>query len=134
MKIIEKSIKLTRELFDEVYDSKKQKNWHFAFAYRKNKLLAIGQNNMRCPEGTAFKFAKKFSTNQLFPTRHAEVDLISRLWGKLYIDSSIKLVIIRLNRFGEMQNSKPCKHCQIVLDALNIKKIYYSTVEGIYSI
>ena len=41
-------------------------------------------------------------------TVHAEVDLISRLWGRFYINNKLKVVVIRLNRFGKMQNSKPC--------------------------
>ncbi len=108
----------------------KNSTWHFAFAYKRNKLLAIGQNDMSRPDCKALKFAKKFGGDHVkWPTRHAEIDVICRLWGRTYIDRTIKLILIRLNKFGELGNSKPCYKCQVILDALNVNKIYF-TIKG----
>ena len=67
---------------------------------------------------------------QVHPYLHAETDLISRLWGKYYIDSSLSIVIIRLNKRGEIRNSKPCAKCSKILDSLGINKVYWSTDDG----
>jgi len=40
------------------------------------------------------------------------------------------IIIIRINRKGELVNSKPCIDCMRILKLLNIKYIYYSNDEG----
>jgi len=129
--ITNRSVKLARELFPAAHVSgKPNRVWHFCFAYRGGKLLAVGQNNMSVPCARTTKFYKRFKNKSLFPSRHAELDLISQLWGRYHIDSSLKIVVLRLNKNGELKQSKPCVKCRKILDALNLKKVYFSNDKG----
>jgi len=132
MNIVDQSFSIALSLLPkakEVRDSK-NKFFHFAFGYRKNKLLAIGQNNPEKTHTQALFLAKRFNTDLKYPYLHAETDLISRLWGKHYIDGNMKMVIVRLNKRGELRNSKPCSRCSKIIKALGIKEIYWSTDDG----
>lgn len=130
MSIIDNSIKLAFDLYPERRKELAQKTWHFAFAYRRSKLLAIGQNDMREMNPKTTKLFSYFSIHHPYHYQHAETDVISKLWGKLYIDNTIKFVLIRINKYGELGNSKPCKRCQTIFDALSVSKIYYSASDG----
>ena len=132
MNIVDQSFSIALSLLPkakEVRDSK-NKFFHFAFGYHKNKLLAIGQNNPEKTHTQALFLAKRFNTDLKYPYLHAETDLISRLWGKHYIDGNMKMVIVRLNKRGELRNSKPCSRCSKIIKALGIKEIYWSTDDG----
>ena len=133
MRCIGRSVEIANSLFPQTYEERNgYRTYHFAFGWCKNTLLAIGQNRPNAPSGRALKFAKKFNNTQAikYPFLHAEVDLISRLWGRFYINSKLKVVVIRLNRFGELQNSKPCTNCSSILNALDVNKVWWSTAKG----
>jgi len=130
MRFIDRSVDIAQSLFPQAYEERSgYRTYHFAFGWCKNTLVAIGQNRPDAPSGRALKFAKRFNNTQTikYPFLHAEVDLISRLWGRFYINNKLKVVVIRLNRFGKMQNSKPCSSCANILDALDVNKIWWST-------
>ncbi len=124
------SLDIAKSILPKIDTNRNNKNFHFAFGYRKNKLLAIGQNNPEKTHTSALRLSQKFKTNIEYPYLHAETDLISRLWGKYYIDKNLKMVIIRLNRNGELRNSKPCKRCSKIIKALGINKISWSINNG----
>ena len=133
MKFIKRSVEIAQSLFPQTYEERTgYRTYHFAFGWYKNKLLSIGQNRTDTPSGRALKFARRFNNTETikYPFLHAEVDLISRLWGRHYINNKLKVVVIRLNRFGEMQNSKPCSNCSNILSALDVNKIWWSTNRG----
>jgi len=132
MSILEESFEIALSLLPKAKVNRNTKNkfFHFAFGYKKNKLLAIGQNNPEKTHTQAFILAKRFNNDTNHPYLHAETDLISRLWGRYYIDSSLKVVVIRLNKRGELRFSKPCDQCNNILSALEINKIWWSTDNG----
>ena len=131
MHILNQSVEIAETILPKIYPTRKRnKIFHFAFGYRKNKLLAMGQNNPEQPSVKAMRLSKKFQTNLKYPYLHAEADLVSRLWGKHYIDSSLKVVVVRINRHGELRQSKPCKRCDKILKALDVNKIWWSTENG----
>ena len=133
MKIIGKSIKIAESLFPEIYDTnKKYRTFHFSFAWKKNRLISIGINNPFNVSSKAFKFAQIFGTKKQleYPYLHAEIDMISRMWGKTRVDGSIKVVVLRLNRNGKLKNSKPCKSCSSILEALSVDDIWWSDSTG----
>lgn len=132
MKFIDKSIELAYSLFPQAYANKtKSKSFHFCFAFERNKLISIGQNITEIPNAKAVKFAQKFGSPQPYRSDrlHAEISALSKLYGKYYIDNHVKLVVLRLNKYG-LCNSKPCPNCQEVLDGFGITKVWYSTNEG----
>jgi hypothetical protein len=132
MNILDQSLDIALSLLPQAKEERNTKNkfFHFAFGYRKNKLLAIGQNNPEKTHAQAFRLAKRFNTDLEYPYFHAETDLISRLWGKYYIDSSLKMVIVRLNKRGELRRSQPCGRCQRIIQSLSINKLWWSIDNG----
>jgi tRNA(Arg) A34 adenosine deaminase TadA len=132
MNIIHQSLDIALSILPKAKEQRNTKNkfFHFAFGYRKNKLIAIGQNNPEKTHTQALVFAKRFKTDDSYPYLHAETDLLSRLWGKYYIDSSLSMVIVRLNKHGVLRNSQPCPKCAKILHSLDINKVYWSTNDG----
>lgn len=132
MKIINESIKIARELFPAAHASRKgYRTYHFCFAWDKNRLLAIGQNYPDKPSAKAMKFAKKFQDRDKmkYPYLCAETDCLSKMYGRYYIGPDTKVVVIRLNSRGELQNSKPCRACDRILRAFDTE-VWYSTASG----
>ena len=129
--ILKQSLGIATDILPSV-TSRRRKNsaFHFAFGFKKNKLIAIGQNDPEKTNTKAIRLSKRFKTDIKYPYMHAETDLISRLWGKYYIDKSLSVVVVRLNRNGELRNSKPCKRCNKILKALDITKVWWSTNYG----
>lgn len=132
MNIIDQSLSIALSLLPKAKKNRSTRNkfFHFAFGFKKNKLIAIGQNNPEKTHTQALLLAKRFNLDYQHPYLHAETDLISKLWGKYYIDDSLKMVIVRLNKKGQLRNSKPCEKCEVVLSALGINKIWWSTDYG----
>jgi hypothetical protein len=132
MNIIDQSLDIALSLLPKAKEERNTKNkfFHFAFGYKKNKLLAIGQNNPEKTHTQALMLARRFNTELEHPFLHAETDLISRLWGKYYIDSSLRMVIIRLNKRGELRCSKPCERCDQIIKSLGINKVWWSDING----
>jgi len=132
MKILDKSVLIARSLFPNLYSQKqKYRTFHFSFAWKRNKLLSIGINDPDKVSHKALKFARLFNNSRQikYPYLHAEIDMISKLWGKCDL-GSIKVVVIRLNRSGDLQNSKPCANCSAVLNALGVENIWWSNSTG----
>jgi len=132
MSIIEQSVDIALTLLPKAKHTRQTKNkfFHFAFGFKKSKLLAIGQNNPEKTHPQALMLARRFNTDIEHPYLHAETDLISRLWGKYYIDNSLKIVVVRLNKRGELRCSKPCDKCSQILNSLGIHKIWWSEDNG----
>lgn len=134
MNILNQSLDIALRLLPSAKSQRNGRNkfFHFAFGFKKNKLLAIGQNNPEQMNAKVVKLAKKFNVDEYeeFPYLHAETDLISRLWGKYYINNNLKIVILRLNKHGQLRNSCPCYKCCKIMKALDIKDIWWSTNDG----
>ena len=131
IRIIKQSIEIAESIMPTVYDArKKNKVFHFAFGFKKKQLIGIGLNRPEKPNHKALKLSKKFKTSIEYPYLHAETDLISRLWGKYYIDGNLKVVVLKINKFNEIGNSKPCKRCMKILNSLGIYKIWWSSSKG----
>lgn len=134
MKILQKSLKMAREMFPAEYQSHRgHRTYHFAFIFKRNKLISVGVNRPYSPDGKALRFGNQFNITKLKKHSfvHAEVDAFSKCWGKVYLDGSYSLVVIRLNKNGELGESKPCSNCQQIIDAIGIKKLWWSTKKGI---
>jgi hypothetical protein len=42
-------------------------------------------------------------------------------------------VVVRINRQGELRNSRPCNQCIETMTKYNIKRVIYSTDDGLLS-
>lgn len=135
MKSLQQSIEISMSLLPKAKNCRQSKNkfFHFAFGFKKNKLLAIGQNNPEKTHTKAFLLDQKFNQglpHRRYPYLHAETDLISKMWGKYYIDESITIIVIRLNKHGKFRCSKPCTRCYNIINALGVKNLIWSENGG----
>jgi tRNA(Arg) A34 adenosine deaminase TadA len=93
--------------------SAKRHYWIAAIGVRKDGAIVMSRNETtRIPN----------------PEGHAE----KRLTKKLGMDAQLVLVV-RINRDGSMQLAKPCIRCEGALRAYRVKKVYYTTPNGIDS-
>lgn len=122
-RLLERSIKLSQKLNDhkEIFAC-------FAFVYNGNRLLSIGRNNTKKTDAKVSRFGVKFKIPKFinWPFRHAEIDAISRLWGRYYLSDKDTLIVVRLSKKNQPVLAKPCVNCQTVLNALNITKVYWT--------
>lgn len=126
MKIIKRAIKLS---YDRFKPNPYQRRYHFAIAFEVNKPIAIAQNNPIKIDHKAYKIGQRFNIQQYqeYPYSHAESHLISKLLDTYNtIRSDWSLVILRINRQGKILLSKPCNNCQIILNSVGLRKIYWS--------
>ena len=66
------------------------------------------------------------------PDNHSEMNVITAYLSKNKPENLTKgvLVIIRINRQGELCSSKPCANCIKYIKRYGIKKIFYSSNTG----
>jgi hypothetical protein len=126
VKIIEKAIKLS---YDSFTPNEYQRRYHYAIAFSGNKPILMCENNPIKVNAKAYKMGRLFNikTYREFPYIHAESHLVSRLMDKYNrINTSLSIVVIRINRQGKILLSKPCSNCQKILDAVGLHKVYWS--------
>ena len=88
--------------------------------------IAIGQNSDRSP-----------CSNSKIKT-HAEMDALRKLNTlirnkKIKQKNKVDLLVLRVNKLGNLCQSAPCYHCSqelITNSYIKIDKLYYSTTEG----
>lgn len=129
-KIADRSIRIAKRLFLQSHNKKNP--LHFALLWKKNTLISVGQNETEKTSAKAFYFAKRFNTpNKIkYPYIHAEVDAISKVWGKTFINESFSIVSLRFTKDGKLNNAKPCKDCQSVIRSAGIGSVYWSNNIG----
>ena len=131
-KIFDTSLEIATDLLPQAKSCRESKNkfFHFAFGFHRNKLIAIGQNNPEKITAKSYHMRQRFNVCSQYPYVHAEVDMLSKMWGKYHIDNRLRVVVIRLNKKGELRDSKPCSKCSSILDALNVTKVWWSINDG----
>jgi deoxycytidylate deaminase len=126
MKIIQRAIKLS---FNQFSPNNYQRRYHFAIAFNVNKPIAIAKNNPIKINHKAYRIGQQFNLKhyQKYPYVHAESHLVSQLLDTYNsICPNWSLVVLRINRQGRILLSKPCENCQKILDAVGLKKVYWS--------
>lgn len=70
--------------------------------------------------------------------RHAEENALDRYHSgigfkgrKKITPRKLHIIVIRVNSIGDMVESKPCSHCTEVMRSYGIRKVTYSTNNGI---
>ena len=126
MKILKKALKLS---YDRFKPNPFQRRYHFTIAFDVNKPILICQNNPIKVNHKAYRIGQQFNiqTYQDFPYVHSESHLVSKLLDRYNsIDTNLSIVNVRINRQGIILLSKPCENCQKILDAVGLKKVYWS--------
>lgn len=88
--------------------------------------IAIGQNSDRSP----------YSNNKI--KTHAEIDALKKINNmirnkKIKKRNKLNLIVLRINKLGDLCESAPCYHCTQELflnNNVKIDKLYYSTSDG----
>jgi len=74
----------------------------------------------------------RVETKNFMCSTHAEVDAIDKIKHWRNMPKSVDLFVIRLSKDGCIGESKPCKHCILLIKKakINIKYIYCSNSNG----
>jgi tRNA(Arg) A34 adenosine deaminase TadA len=91
-----------------------------AVVFNKKRYISSGHNyGCRSLSKSHNPIYRKFSHSV-----HAEIDAIIRAHTNL---SGASILVIRLNRKGELRLAKPCEHCMAYIEHVGIRNIFYST-------
>lgn len=90
-----------------------------------NVLNASHNKDKTCSFGSRFRCRDKGRA-----TLHAELGAILNMPRDSTEGSDI--YVVRVNRLGELRNSKPCPMCYQAMKFVGIKRVFYSTSEGHY--
>lgn len=102
--------------------SKKFRCNHLAVIFKGNSILAIGENSHKThPKTQIYGYPS-------FCKIHAELSACIR-FGKEDC-SKYSIAVVRIDRNGKFNQSRPCPGCQNVLRQLNFRKIYFTNETG----
>lgn len=91
-----------------------------AIVLRKRKVVAVGFNSYTKTHPQQAKFAQKLGqVKKIF--LHAEIDALSKA-----PKDSDTIVVLRVNKKGELCCAKPCEICRAAITQFGIKKIFHS--------
>jgi len=106
----------------EAYKSNHRQR-HGCVIFKGSKIISVGFNEIRYCSRLDEKYKKWINS------LHAEQKTI------LFSDCSLKrcsLLVVRINRKGNLRNSKPCRVCMGLIKDVGISKVYYSNdFEGV---
>ena len=128
----------------EKYSSHPQEEFiHYSFVVQDNQILGYGVN--RSADPPIHWGYQRDRTNELpnhrrcqwenyRPKIHAEIDAYRKVKGIMNHNRDFEIINIRLNKKGEIRNSKPCSCCFKLLKELGCSKFWYSFEIGFLKI
>ena len=104
---------------------------HYSGIYRNGKKIYIGCNHLR----------NSYNNECICYSTHAEMDVLHKVLKTCCLSpfkddvdlSSYIIAVVRFGKDGNLRNSRPCNHCLNTMIKYRIKKIIYSTDDGIMS-
>lgn len=121
-KTIKKAINIAKAICPET-QNQGMRTSHVAFLVKKNKIIKIGWNKKR-----THPKIRKHPYHEGYVGIHAELDAVLKSGANELHDHSI--IVLRFDRKGKLNNSKPCPGCASVLSQVGITDIYYSASDG----
>jgi hypothetical protein len=99
-------------------------NRHAAGFLLGKEIYGVSVNKFIFP--TTLINGKKF-----YNTRHAEVSIFEKLkmCDKKKISGLVDILVIRVNKNGDLKNSRPCNKCIKTMKSI-VRKVFYSTDFG----
>ncbi len=113
-------------LIDKAIEAAKKSSYRVrmgAVIFKGKRIISVGNN---CSMKSAKHLHPRFQKWK--GSVHAEVSAILKAKTDL---RRCNILVVRINRFGEIRTSKPCDKCFLYLQLVGIKKIYY-TVSGFH--
>jgi hypothetical protein len=99
---------------------------HYSFGVVDGSIYVIGQNKSATPD-VHFGYGQRVPD----PKIHSELDAYYKLRKQVSIKNAYwELINVRLNRSGEMKNSRPCEVCETWLTAIGCSRVTYTTESG----
>jgi len=110
----------------------KRRTYHFAFIFHRKRLIVVGVNGPYDYDSRTIYFGHRFNITKYkhFGHPHAETDAVGKCWGKVTLDSSHTMIVLRINNRGELYNSQPCENCQEMIDQIGFRDVWWSNNEG----
>lgn len=102
--------------------SRKNRCYHIAFIFKKNRILSIGLNSKK-----THPKIKEYGYED-FSRLHAELSACIRFGQNDCKKYSI--AVLRIDRNGKLNQSKPCDCCSNVIRQLKFKKVYFTNSKG----
>lgn len=90
---------------------------------KKGRIIAIGENSIKT-HPIMEHYSKKMRIKHKIHL-HAEISALVKSYQK-----SHSILVIRVNRSGNLAMAKPCPICQAAIDDAHIKHVYYSDIDG----
>ncbi len=61
------------------------------------------------------------------------MDALTKVRNWKNMPKTIDMLVVRINRLGELSESRPCLHCILFIErsGINVKNVYYSTRDRI---
>jgi deoxycytidylate deaminase len=111
-------------------NNKNLPTFHVTFAYKKNKLLAIGMNSRKThPRTLKYNYTDTDGKNRNhLVTVHSELSVIIKLG--LEDCSCINFYVLRIDNNNKLNYSKPCSGCQDLFMQVGYRSVHYSTKSG----
>lgn len=98
--------------------------YHMAFIFRGNNILSIGTNSKK-----THPKIKQYGYND-YSKLHAELSACIRLGEEDCRKYCIG--VLRIDRNGNLNHSRPCIHCTALIKQLNFKKVYFTNQFGFW--
>lgn len=92
---------------------------HGAVLHSKSNILNVSPNQNKFSS-----FAAMFNKNRKIATLHAEISCILNQNRETTQNSTV--CVVRVNKKGQILNSKPCEMCQAAMQFVGIKECIYS--------
>lgn len=102
---------------------------HFTFIIQSNKIVEWAINTRQEPPRHQ-GYHRRLIDAEYPPKMHSEANAYRRARGLLDLNKSFQIINIRLNRDGEMRQSKPCNCCFDIMKALGCSCFFYSSNVG----
>jgi len=95
--------------------------FHVSFIFQKNKIYSIGVNSFK-----THTRAKQlgYKGNAI----HAELSSVLKFG--LEDCSRYNIAVLRISRENKLAMSKPCYHCNKLIETLNFKRVFYTNKFG----
>ena len=107
---------------DEAMKSEHTTHKHGAVVYKRKQILQSGRNQY-----CSAKRIRHFNSDKIWSI-HAEMNALAGLPRKMTRNADI--VIVRVNKRGDIVNSKPCEICMGLIRSAQIRRVLYSTDDG----
>jgi len=99
--------------------------WHVAFILKRNKIISIGVNvNKTHPWNLKYKY-DSYKTGTC-------AELAAVIKSKSEDHCNHTMIVTRVNRNGILDNSRPCKGCQFLINQLKFKEVWFTNSNGEY--